>query len=141
MSRRSSTPQAPCFRGNYAEVTFWVGLLLLAAACLASMIAVPPEWSGKLASRVKRWPGPTVATFINNRRSQGPIEQVSGWGFIFKRRDHRVFVGLDLRDGTYLYGPLQSFSPDLDENDERSITIGAQSRSALPNPTLPWIGM
>lgn len=112
------------FQGNYAEVTLWAVLLLLAAACLASVIAVPPEWSGTLASKVNRWPGPTVAAFIETRRLQGPIEPVSGWGFAFKRAGHRVFVGLDLKDGTYLDGPLQSFSPDLDENDERSITIG-----------------
>lgn len=38
--------------------------------------------------------------------------------------DHSVFVGLDLRDGTCLDGPLQSFIPGLDGNDERSIMSG-----------------
>ena len=107
------------FQRHYAEVRLWAALLLLAAACLGAVIAVPPEWSGKLASRIKRWPGPTVTAFIDTRRSQGPIGQVSGWGFAFKRAGHRVFVGLDLRDGTYLDGPLQSFRVNQIVHDKR----------------------
>ena len=113
------------FQSNYAEVTLWSAGLLLAAACLAAVVAVPPEWSSRGASKIKFWPGPAIATFIATRRLQGPIEQLSGWGFAFtKRPHHRVYVGLDLKDGTYLYGPLFAFSTDLEENDARSIQIG-----------------
>ena len=113
------------FRSNYAEVTLRSAFLLLAATCLATVVAVPPEWSGKFASRIRFWPGPAIATFIATRRRQGPIEQLSGWGFAFTNRpQHRVYVGLDLKDGTYLFGPLFAFSTDLEENDARSIQIG-----------------
>ena len=37
--------------------------------------------------------------------------------------DHRVFLGLRLKDGTYLYGPLSSSSTQVEENDERSIQL------------------
>ena len=131
--RESST----YFQSNYAEVTLWSAVLLLAATCLAAVIAVPPAWSSKCASKIRFWPGPTIATFIATRQLQGPIEQLSGWGFAFtKRPHHRVYVGLDLKDGTYLYGPLFAFSTDLEENDARSIQIGRPVKIRPPGDNI-----
>ena len=125
------------FQSSYAEVMIWSVVLLLAASCLAAVVAVPPEWSSKFASKIRFWPGSAIATFIATRRLQGPIEQLSGWGFAFtKRPDHRVYVGLDLKDGTYLYGPLFAFSTDLEENDARSIQIGRPVKIRPPGDNM-----
>ena len=43
---------------NHAEVTLRAVLLFLAAVCLAWVVAVLAEWSGRLASSVKRGPVP-----------------------------------------------------------------------------------
>ena len=66
---------------------------------------------------------------------------MSGFGFAFKPADHRVSVGLDLSDGTYLDGPLQSSSPDLDGNDDRSIIIGRPVKICPAEAEAVSIGM
>ena len=71
------------------------------------------------------WPGPPITRYIENRRSHSPIAPESGWGAAFNEKpDHLVYVGLRMRDGTYLDGPLLSFSSQIEENDARSIQIG-----------------
>ena len=53
-----------------------------------------------------------------------------------------VYVGLRLRDETYLDGPLLSFSSQIEENDQRSIKLGRPVRISFPSATeaelLPW---
>ncbi len=126
-----------------AQVTMWFAGLLGAAVGLGALAAVPPEWSEKLFSRVGRWPGPTIAEYIENRRARGPIAPESGWGVAFHEKpDRMVYVGLRLRDETYLDGPLLSFSSQIEENDQRSIKLGRPVRISFPSATeaelLPW---
>ena len=47
-----------------------------------------------------------------------------------------MYVGLDLKDGTYLYGPLFAFSTDLEENDARSIQIGRPVKIRPPGDNM-----
>ena len=53
-----------------------------------------------------------------------------------------VYVGLRLRDGTYLDGPLRSFSSQIEDNDQRSIKLRKPVRirvpSAVEEELVPW---
>lgn len=126
-----------------AQATIWFAGLLAAAVGLGALAAVPPAWSERLFSSVGFWPGPTIAEYIENRRAREPIAPESGWGTAFHEQPDRiVYVGLRLKDGTYLDGPLRSFSSQLEENDQRSITLGKPVRirgpSASENELVPW---
>ena len=130
-------------QSHYAEVTLWSVALLAAAVGLAAVLAVPPAWSGKLASRIGIWPGPIVAEFIANRRSRAPIRPESGWVTAFhEHEDRMVYLGLRLKDGTYLDGPLRYFSSQIEESDGRDIQLGRPVRirtpSAAERDLVPW---
>ena len=112
------------FQNHYTEITLWAVGLLVAAVGLASAAAVPPQWLMKLVSWVEVWPGPALQDYIENRHRRGPIAPESAWGVAFhKHPDRLVYVGLRLKDGTYLDGPLGSFSSQIEENDDRSIQL------------------
>ena len=126
-----------------AQATIWFVVLLGGAVGLGALVAVPPAWSGRLFSRVGFWPGPTITEYVENRRAREPIAPESGWGTAFHEQPDRiVYVGLLLRDGTYLDGPLRSFSSQLEENDQRSIRLGRPVRIRTPEAAeeelVPW---
>lgn len=112
------------FQDHYGEVTLWAVGLVATAVGLASVAAVPPRWSMKPISWLRIWPGPALQSYIENRHRRGPIAPESGWGVAFHRHpDQLVYVGLRLKDGTYLDGPLGMFSSQIEENDNRSIQL------------------
>lgn len=114
---------------HYAHLALWSGLLLAAAVGIAAVLAVPPGWSREIASRIKVWPGPIVEAFIANRRSRSPIRPESGWVTAFsEHQDRMVFLGLRLKDGTYLDGPLRYFSSQMEESGTRDIQLGRPVR-------------
>jgi len=109
---------------HYIEVTLWAIGALVGAVCVASLAAVPPRWVIRLVSWLKVWPGPAMQSYIENRRRRDPITPESGWGAAFHQYpDQLVYVGLRLKDGSYLDGPLGMFSSQIEENDNRSIQI------------------
>ena len=121
-------------QNHYVEVTLWSLALLAAAAGLAAVLAVPPAWSHKLASRIKVWPSPIAEEFITNRRSRAPIRPESGWVTAFhEHEDRMVYVGLRLKDGTYLDGPLRFFSSQIEESGRRDIQLGRPVRIRTPS--------
>ncbi len=121
-------------QSHYVEVWLWSVVLLVAAVGLAALLAVPPAWSRKLASRIQVWPGPIVEEFIANRRSRAPIRPESGWVTAFNEHEDRmVFLGLRLKDGTYLDGPLRYFSSQIEESGGRDIQLGRPVRIRTPS--------
>ena len=131
------------FQNHPAQITLWSVGFLAVAVGLAAGAAVPPEWCLKLARRIRFWPGPPITRYVENRRSHGPITTESGWGAAFNDKpDHVVYVGLRLRDGTYLDGPLLSYSSQLEENEARSIQLGKPVRVRTPSAdeedVRPW---
>lgn len=125
------------FRGHYMMVTLWGAGLLLVAVAVAALIAVPPAWSGRLLARPKVWPLAAIRTAIE-RRQRSPIAPESGWGRAFFRYpERRVHVGLRLTDGTYLYGRLLTFSPQIEENDDRSLQLAGPVEIRTPSAELP----
>ena len=125
------------FQGHYVMVTLWGAGLLLVAVAVAALIAVPPAWSGRLLSRSDLWPIPAIRTSIE-RRQRGQIARESGWGSAFFRYpDHQVHLGLRLMDGTYLYGRLLTFSPQIEENDDRSLQLAGPVEIRTPSAEAP----
>ena len=113
------------FQVHYAEITLWAVGLVVAAVAIASVAAIPTRWSMKLISWLNIWPGPTLQSYIENRHRRGPIAPESGWGVAVHRYpDQMVYVGLRLKDGTYLDGPLGTFSSQIEET-----TIAASNSS------------
>ena len=111
------------FRDHYAEVTLWSAGLLLGSVAIAAVAAVPPAWVEALLNRVDVWPAPTLRSAIA-RRQRAAIAPESGWGTAFYRYPDRcVHVGLRLVDGTYLYGRLLEFNPQIEENEDRSLQL------------------
>lgn len=120
---------------SYVGLALWgIGLLCISAV-LAATAAVPPHWIKpwieKLPDRLTRKMQPFV-----NQRDLSPIRAESSWGRNFRpdlsawESEHngsknRVPVGVRTVDGSYLYGPLLSFNPQLDENKERDLSIGS----------------
>ena len=109
------------FQNHYEQILLWSVLLFALATGLAATAAVPPSWSQKLVSLFSA----SLAESMEKRRSRNPIRPESGWVTAFHEggSDHRVFLGLRLKDGTYLHGPLSYFSTQIAENDERSIQL------------------
>lgn len=124
-------------RGHYVMVTLWGAGLLLVAVVVAALIAVPPAWSGRLLPRSGPWPLPTIRTAIE-RRQRSPIAPESGWGTAFFRYPElQVHLGLRLMDGTYLYGRLLTFSPQIEENDDRSLQLAGPVEIRTPSAEAP----
>ncbi len=96
----------PYFQDQYESILLWSVALFVASVSLAALWAVPPGWSHKA-------------------RQVNPIILKSAWGHAFQDhdQDHCVYLGLRLKDGTYLYGPLAAFNPQLEENDERGLVL------------------
>ena len=125
------------FRGHYVMVALWGASLLLVAVAVAAIIAVPPAWSGRLLSQSKTWPIPAIHTSIE-RRQRSPIAPESGWGRAFFRYPElQVHLGLRLMDGTYLYGRLLTFSPQIEENDDRSLQLAGPVKIRTPSAEAP----
>lgn len=111
------------FHDHYLEVTIWSAGLLVAAIGVAAMAAIPPLWTEAIAARAKLWPAPALHRAIARRR-RSSIAPESGWGTAFFRYPDRVVhLGLRLRDGTYLYGRLLNFNPQIEETGDRSLQL------------------
>ena len=111
------------FRDHYVEVSLWsVGVLGL-SSLLAAFIATPPSWIERLLERSgSRAAGALLESVHRRRRSA--IAPESGWGIAFHRYPDRiVHLGLRLRDGTYLYGRLMTFNPQIEETGGRSLQL------------------
>ncbi len=123
------------YQSHYVEVTLWSVGLLAAGVGLAAVFAVPPRWSKCYFAVLKFWPAPTISAAIS-RRLRNPITAESGWSTAFHHRpDRKVYLGLRLKDGTYLYGPLLSFSSQIEESDNRSLQIERPIKIRTPSAT------
>ena len=110
-------------QSHYVEVALWSVGLLGASVGLAAVFAVPPAWIDGLLSRFKFWSGSPFAEAIA-RRHRNPIRRDSGWGTAFHDQpDFVVHLGLGLKDGTYLFGPLHYFNPQIEESGNRSLQL------------------
>ena len=104
------------FRDHYVEVTLWAVGLLVGAVCVASLAAVPPRRATSLVSWLNVWPGRPLQSYIENRHRRDPIAPESGWRVAFHQHpDQLVYVGLRLKDGSYLDGPLGMFNSQIEE--------------------------
>lgn len=92
------------FQAHYLSVSVW-GLGSLVIACV-------------LAAIVARW-GPELS---------GPVNSRSAWYLAFedkRARGRGVHVGCELKDGSYLAGPLRRFSTEPEETGDRELTLEA----------------
>jgi len=120
------------FQAHYVDVTVWSAALLLLAIGVAAIAAVPPAWSESFAGRIDVWPAPPLRSAIARRR-RSSISPESGWGSAFFRYPDRiVHLGLRLRDGTYLYGRLLEFNPQIEESDDRSLQLAGPVEIRTP---------
>ncbi len=132
----------PHFQDHYASILLWAGTLFVASVGLAWLAAVPPQWSRTLVARAAahgphRWRAP-----LRHWSEKEPGNRIffeSAWGRAFggHDRDHRVYLGLLLKDGTYLYGPLASFNPQLEETDERDLVLSRPILIRVPTEEAP----
>jgi len=132
----------PYFEYHYASILLWTGTLFVASVGLAWLAAVPPQWSRALVARVaahgpQRWRA--LLRLWSEKESGNRIFFESAWGRAFSGhdRDHRVHLGLLLKDGTYLYGPLASFNPQLEETDERELVLNRPILIRVPTEEEP----
>ena len=127
----------PYFQDHYASILLWSGTLFVVSVCLAWRWAVPPRWIHKLirwaaVHAPKRWKKPLQEWSEEGQGNR--IKPVSAWGYAFRDdQDHRVYVGLRLKDGTYLYGPLAAFNSQLEENDERGLVLDRPVKIRTPS--------
>ena len=114
----------PYFQDHYASILLWSGTLFVASVSLAALWAVPPRWIHKLVgwAAPERWRGSLQDW--SEKRQGNPIIPKSNWSLAFRDdQEQCVYLGLRLKDGTYLYGPLAAFNPQFEENDERSLML------------------
>lgn len=125
------------FKGHYAEVTIWGAALLATSIFLSAAFAVPPAWVGRVFAEVEHWPGPQLNAALLRRR-RGSITPESGWGRAFYRyADSSVHLGLQLRDGSYVYGRLLEFNPQIDETGDRSLQLAGPIELRAPGGEKP----
>ena len=111
------------FKENYLEVVCWGAGLFVASVGLSALCAVPPAWILRLAKRITLTPIENLVSALERRR-QSPIVHESGWGTAFlSDREHRIYLGLHLVDGAYVYGALGEFNSQLEETDDRSLQL------------------
>ena len=114
---------ATYWSGHTTEVVVSFVMLLSAAVGLAALVAVPPAWSAQVLNRVNIKPARLLRDAILTRR-RNRITTESGWGTAFNRYpDRQVYLGLRLKDKTYLYGALLSFDPQTKATSERSLQL------------------
>lgn len=130
------------FRDHYTSILLWSGTLFVASVGLAWIAALPPRWIRKLVARVamhgpQQWRTPLRHWSELEQRNR--IIFKSAWGHAFgsHERDHRVYLGLLLKDDTYLYGPLASFNPQLEENNERDLVLSRPIMIRVPTKEEP----
>lgn len=112
-------------RHHYWELFAWGGAGLALSSGLAALLAVPPAWFARLVERVVKDPDAGIRRGVTQRR-QPPIVHQSGWATVFHLDPERVpFVGVTLRDRTYIAGPLLSFSSQIEENGDRSLVLSS----------------
>ena len=120
----------PYLERHYVSFGWWgVGSVVLGCV-IAAMGAV--VWVGVRESTLGK-------TFTRSLRRFGPkIRNESGWAASFKRHPETdVFVGIELLDGSYVYGALDSYSPQGDETSDRSIVLAEpidMRRPWMPSP-------
>lgn len=121
------TDPARHFRERYLELTVWGTVLLGVSVCIAAVLAVPPRRVEVIAWKLKRSSDAPVSRWIRRRRNLAPIRPESAWSSAFNAAsddDARfVYLGLRLKDGAYVSGALDSFSTQVDESDDRAITL------------------
>lgn len=133
----------PYFNENYLQVVLWGVSLLIAAVGLASLSAVPPR---RVLAILDGLPWSWSASFshLARRRRGSPILAESAWGSAFRRcpDSKRVHLGLRLVDGTYVYGPLGEFNPQLRESDDRTLQLlhPIEIRTLRAKETVPMDG-
>ena len=125
---------ADYFKEHYLEVVSWGAGLLALAVGLAAVCAVPPRWTLHLLKWLDLNPLYNLVSSIERRR-QSPIIHESGWGTAFLRYPEcTIYVGLDLVDGSYVYGELGEFNSQLEETSDRSLQLlgPVEIRSSAP---------
>ncbi len=119
-------------RHGLMEVIWWsVGLLALACA-MAFVAAVPvrPICAMGRWFHVDRF-APSAAWF--GRAKAKAIEPMSGWTYAVEKNapaNSYTWVGLELTDDTLVEGVLASHNPQVTEDTDRSLVLGAPLRSA-----------
>jgi hypothetical protein len=93
---------------HYLNVLIWA-LALLAAACAAAFLV--------------------GSQFAKRSRGAGRMDPLSGWAKAFTFYPaSRVKVGCELTDDTFIEAWLRSFSPNVEENDDRSLVLTAPAK-------------
>lgn len=91
------------------EYFLWTVVYLLGASLLAF-----------LAATVK------IQKLLTKLAGRGSIEtRHSGWTFVFDEKDpsHVLVASIQLKSGTWVQGNVASYSPTVEENDQRSIIL------------------
>ncbi len=106
-------------RGHHVQVFWWM-LALIGFATLLAVIAADP----RVVRLRRRWSRHMVFEWL---LGDAPIRETSEWRQAFVERrppdTDEVFVGIQMADGSYVQGYLDSYNAKLPEDDQRELTL------------------
>lgn len=109
---------------HYAELFFWGTGLLLIATSLAFWVAQPLRPVAMFARSVGAALKLDSWTDWGKKQERQSIEHLSAWYVALNEfPELRKFVGLRLKDGTYIYGAVGHFNAQIDETEDRAIRL------------------
>jgi len=114
---------------HYASLALWTIGILAAASLLCFIAASPPSIVSSVAAKA----GLTGLEEYVTDRNVRPIRTISGWDNLFQlhNREGRVLVDIRLINDWVYRGTLLTYSTQIVENSDRSITI-IEARELLP---------
>jgi Family of unknown function (DUF6338) len=126
-------------RHGLMDVVWWSAALLALACAVAFVAAVPVRPIGALGRllRLNRMAGP--AGWLE-RVAAKPIEAKSAWTYAAttKQPDNTcAWIGLELIDDTFVEGVLSSHNPQVTDDSDRSLVLGAPLRIRRHGESLP----
>lgn len=96
---------------------------VLAASCLLAL--------GLASATSAKWVPRNLRGFLRPQ-----IKEVSAWYEMFEPENKdRVYVGCDLRDGSYIAGVVAWFSTDTDDIADRDVVLGSPLTRRLNGKT------